>query len=225
MQNNEKQQPSGFRKFFRQKGYYIALGLCLVAIGVSAYVFMAGVDAEKNLLNEPSLSVATKAEKPGEKKVSLTHEDTAAVMNPDDAVREAAEQVRVWPVGGSTQVGYSMEKLSFNETTQDWRTHDGMDLCAVSGEPVLAASAGTVSAVFDDEYLGTTVCIAHEGGYVSQYSNLAPMPTVSVGQNVEAGQVIGAVGTSALLEISQQPHLHFSIACNGKSVDPAEFFA
>lgn len=227
MQNNENQSSGSFRKFFRQKGYYVALALCIAAVGVSAYVFVSGVMAEKRELQEPSLSVATKAELP--KKTVKT--ETAAlpeaeqVMSSDETVAEAAASVRVRPVSGEEQAGYCMDRLSFNETTQDWRTHDGVDLCAVSGEPVLAASGGTVSAVYDDEYFGTTVSIAHEDGFVTTYSNLAPMPTVSVGQAVEAGTVIGSVGTSALLEITQQPHLHFAVSCNGESVDPSDFFA
>ena len=49
------------------------------------------------------------------------------------------------------------------------------------------------------------------------------MPTVTVGQRVSAGQTIGAVGASAMLEIAQEPHLHFAVTKNGVSVDPMEF--
>ena len=77
--------------------------------------------------------------------------------------------------------------------------------------------------VYDDEFLGTTVVINHPDGHVSQYSNLAVMPSVSAGDSVEAGQTIGAVGETALLEIADEPHLHFAVYANGDTIDPAEF--
>ena len=220
------------RTFLREKGYYIVLFLCLAAVGISGYVFVSGAIAEKNALQEPALSVQTQAtvpqtaQKPAQQSADTTPREAAqetAAMSRDDEVRAQAQAVRVWPVSGTQTQAYSMEALSWNETTHDWRTHDGMDLAALAGEPVMAASAGTVSAVYDDEYFGTTVTIAHEDGYTTRYQNLAAMPTVTVGQRVSAGQTIGAVGASAMLEIAQEPHLHFAVTKNGVSVDPMEF--
>ena len=229
MQNNENRKNGPVRTFLREKGYYIVLFLCLAAVGISGYVFVSGAIAEKNALQEPALSVQTQAtvpqtaQKPAQQSADTTPREAAqetAAMSRDDEVRAQAQAVRVWPVSGTQTQAYSMEALSWNETTHDWRTHDGMDLAALAGEPV---SAGTVSAVYDDEYFGTTVTIAHEDGYTTRYQNLAAMPTVTVGQRVSAGQTIGAVGASAMLEIAQEPHLHFAVTKNGVSVDPMEF--
>mgnify|MGYP004527974217 FL=1 len=232
MQNNENRKNGPVRTFLREKGYYIVLFLCLAAVGISGYVFVSGAIAEKNALQEPALSVQTQAtvpqtaQKPAQQSADTTPREAAqetAAMSRDDEVRAQAAAVRVWPVSGTQTQAYSMEALSWNETTHDWRTHDGMDLAALAGEPVMAASAGTVSAVYDDEYFGTTVTIVHDGGYTTRYQNLAAMPTVTVGQRVSAGQTIGAVGASAMLEIAQEPHLHFAVTRNGVSVDPMEF--
>ena len=124
---------------------------------------------------------------------------------------------------GGTQAAYSVDALQYNATTQDWRTHAGVDLAASVGTPVKAAGSGVVTAVYDDEFLGTTVVINHPDGHISQYSNLAVMPSVSAGDSVEAGQTIGAVGETALLEIADEPHLHFAVYANGDTIDPAEF--
>lgn len=51
----------------------------------------------------------------------------------DDSVREAAASVRVWPVSGEAQAAYSVDALQYNATTQDWRTHAGVDLTAAVG--------------------------------------------------------------------------------------------
>ena len=149
---------------------------------------------------------------------------------PQDTADAAAQtpaaetlSVRVWPVSGERIAPYSMQELSFNATTQDWRTHDGVDLAALAGESVRAACSGTVTAVYDDEFLGTTVVISHPEGYETCYSNLAAMPAVSAGMRVTAGDTIGSVGASALLESASSSHLHFAVRQDGKSVDPARF--
>ena len=49
------------------------------------------------------------------------------------------------------------------------------------------------------------------------------LPSCSAGDSVEAGQTIGAVGETALLEIADEPHLHFAVYANGDTIDPAEF--
>lgn len=233
MQNNENRKNGPVRTFLRDKGYYIVLFLCLAAVGISGYVFVSGAIAEKAALQEPALSVQTQAavpqtaqQKPAQQTADTAPQEAAqqtAAMSRDDEVRAQAAAVRVWPVSGAQTQAYSMQALSWNETTHDWRTHDGMDLAAMAGEPVMAACAGTVSAVYDDEYFGTTVTIAHDGGYATRYQNLAAMPAVTVGQRVSAGQTIGAVGASAMLESAQTPHLHFAVEKNGVSVDPMEF--
>ena len=215
------------RSFFREKGYYIVLALCVCAVGVSGWLFVSGAIAEKKALRQETMSIATSAEEPAknpsaEQKPAPTaaaEEETApAAAMTDESVREAAKNVRVWPVSGSTQAAYSVDALQYNA-----RTHAGVDLAASVGTPVKAAGSGVVTAVYDDEFLGTTVVINHPDGHVSQYSNLAVMPSVSAGDSVEAGQTIGAVGETALLEIADEPHLHFAVYANGDTIDPAEF--
>ena len=238
MQHNDHSETNRFRKFFQEKGYYIVLFLCILAVGVSGYLFVSGAVSEKKALNEPTLSVATSAEIPDagtsggkpaekpstpEKPASTTQEASAEASASMTGPAAETLSVRVWPVSGSTLEGYSMQALSYNETTQDWRTHDGVDLSALVGEPVRAACSGTVSAVYDDEFLGTTVVISHPEGYETVYSNLAAMPAVSAGMQVTAGDTIGSVGETALLESASSSHLHFCVRQNGESVDPAKF--
>ena len=167
MQNNENHpNRRRIRNFFREKGYYIVLGLCVCAVGVSGWLFVSNAVSEKRSLQSETLSIATSAEDPqasrssGGKTAPTTApaaEETApAAAMTDDSVREAAASVRVWPVSGEAQAAYSVDALQYNATTQDWRTHAGVDLTAAVGTPVRAAGSGVVTAVYDDEYLGTT---------------------------------------------------------------------
>ena len=69
------------------------------------------------------------------------------------------------------------------------------------------------------EHLAT---LEHEGGYETTYANLQSKPTVETGDSVSAGQIIGAVGTTAAAE-SGAPHLHFAVSRDGKAVDPRAY--
>lgn len=135
MQTNENHpNRKRIRNFFREKGYYIVLALCVCAVGVSGWLFVSGAIAEKKALRQETMSIATSAEDPAknpsaEQKPAPTataDEETApAAAMTDESVREAAKNVRVWPVSGGTQAAYSVDALQYNATTQDWRTHAG----------------------------------------------------------------------------------------------------
>jgi len=201
------------------KGYYIALVLCAVAIGVAGFLYYRNA-ADPQLQNDPAASpvsgndVEAVATQPGTDPSQTTDPVVADPQKPGK---------RVSPVSGTTVAGFSMEALSYNETTRDWRVHNGMDIAAQEGTPVCAAADGTVYTVYEDESLGMTVVISHGGGYSTRYSSLAQEVSVKAGDTVTAGQTIGKVGNTALLENAIGDHLHFGVSCNGKAVDPVDF--
>ena len=84
-------------------------------------------------------------------------------------------------------------------------------------------TAGTVSAVYTDEKLGTVVEVSHAGGLVSVYANLDSEPMVTQGQRVEVGSVLGRVGSTARSEVGEISHLHFAMRLNGQDADPADW--
>ena len=206
-------ESSGNRRKIK-KGYAVAMALCLVAMGAAGYGILTTV-GETPTPESVSISVAPKPAAPA-KPASAPVEEKPA----DETVREIAAQVTVSPVKGEVIRTFSVDSLSYNETTKDWRLHPAVDIAA-QGQSVMAAMAGTVTEVFDDDYLGTTVVLRHDGGYETRYSNLTAMPTVKVGDTVKAGDVIGAVGDTAILESAEPPHLHFQVMQDGEPVDPA----
>ena len=116
-----------------------------------------------------------------------------------------------------------MDCLSYNETTRDWRVHNGVDIAAEAGTQVLAAADGTVTRVWEDETMGYSVEIRHEGGYTTRYSSLAETIAVEEGDTVTMGQAIGLVGDTALVENGLGPHVHFSVTSQDAPMDPADF--
>ena len=231
MQHNETNGPGRrFRRLLKEKGYYIVLTLCLVAVGVSGYVFFSTAAEQNEELDKQVLSVPVviddPEEKPAEKPAASQREDAPAAEVPQEEaepVDAPVEDTVVLPVSGSCSRDHAMDRLTWNETTRDWRVHNGIDLTAETGSPVMAARAGQVTAVFEDDFYGTTVVIHHEDDYTTHYCSLDPAVLVEAGDTVEAGQVIGAVGTTALLESAEEPHLHFEVYCAGAPVDPTEF--
>ena len=130
-----------------------------------------------------------------------------------------------YPVDGETVAVYAMDSLSYNATTRDWRVHNGIDIAAETGTEVRAAADGTVYTTYVDDTMGTTVVIRHADGYTTKYSSLAEELSVSAGDEVVLGQVIGCVGSTALLESAIGDHVHFSVTHNDEVMDPEEFFA
>lgn len=134
-----------------------------------------------------------------------------------------APRLVVAPLVGEEVAAFSVDELTYNETLGDWRTHDGIDIAAEVGTQVIAACSGVVTAVRDDDMMGTLVTIAHDDGYETTYANLRSSPGVGEGQYVSAGEVIGAVGSSSIAEFSMPAHLHFSVSKDGVPCDPKEF--
>ena len=141
---------------------------------------------------------------------------------PPAAQPTPAALVFTWPVNGTIIADYSVEALAYSETMGDWRTHEGLDLAVSLGTKVTATAAGTVSAIYRDDFMGTVVEIDHGNGLVSRYANLAETPAVKVGDGVKTGTVIGSVGATANLESGLSPHLHFAMYQNGSPMDPRD---
>ena len=129
----------------------------------------------------------------------------------------------VWPVSGTVENDFTGSELVYSKTMSDWRVHQGIDIACDMGTRVLAVTSGTVAEIRQDDLYGTTVVIDHGDGLQSVYCNLSSVPTVSEGEKVSSGSVIGAVGDTADLEIGEVAHLHFELICDGQQVDPADY--
>ena len=216
-----------FGRGFAGKGYYIALILCAAAIGITGYLFYQQPGEEQQVLLQSSerQEVGTVATEENVAVIATEPRDhTIQPIAPSLPVQQKQLQVTA-PVSGETIWGYSMDRLSYNQTTRDWRVHNGMDLAAEEGTPVVAAAEGTVYASFEDDALGTTVVIRHTGGYTTSYSSLSKDVMVKAGDTVTMGQTIGYVGSTALVETTLGAHVHFAVTNQNGAMDPAEFLA
>ncbi len=124
----------------------------------------------------------------------------------------------LWPIPGYTIIT-SPFGMRFHPILHYYRSHNGIDIGAKTGAPVIAANSGTViTASYVGSY-GNVVMIDHGGGIVSNYGHGSKI-LVKVGQVVEKGEVIMEAGSTGL---STGPHLHFEIKVNGKFVNPLPY--
>jgi murein DD-endopeptidase MepM/ murein hydrolase activator NlpD len=233
--------------FVAGKGFYIVLFLCVAAIGISGYYLFStlgssgsdvAADAPVSVVVTPEVTAQVTA--PAVSSDPFPSPTTSASpspsaspsaspsVSPSSAVEQTAADapaasVFTWPVRGEVLSGFSLEVLAYDETMGDWRTHSGMDIAASLGAQVGAIASGTVEQVYDDDLMGTTVVIDHGDGLESSYSNLASTPTVSPGDAVSPGSVIGSVGETALAEQTRKAHLHLELTQDGVAVDPANY--
>ena len=214
------------------KGYYIALILCAAAIGISGYMYYRNANKEEVQLQEPVADAAVSETQEADVAVVVTRPAEEVMGDaPDEDAQPVAAPTQSTvlktcaPVAGQTVSAYAMDCLSYNETTRDWRVHNGVDIAAEEGSVVCAAADGVVYTTYKDDSMGMTVVIRHEGGYTTQYSSLAEDLQVSAGDTVKMGQAIGCVGSTALIETALGPHVHFSVTYRDAQMDPAEFLA
>lgn len=99
--------------------------------------------------------------------------------------------------------------------------HNGLDLIAPTGQPVLAVADGVVSEVTKSRKgFGNVVSIDHGNGYKTRYAHLADIE-VRTGRKVKKGTTIGYVGVSGN---SFAPHLHYEVIRDTVVLDPVHYF-
>ena len=208
------------------KGYYIALALCAVAIGISGYFFFRDSqdDPAALLQNEPSAAVSATDSRPSASTQPL--QTQPAATRPTTPAKDTEQTMKTAaPVKGEVVAEYAMDCLSYNQTTRDWRVHNGVDYAAEAGPEVSAAADGEVYTVYEDDAMGMTVGIRHDGGYTTSYASLAENVAVKAGDQVKLGQTIGYVGSTALLESAVGDHVCFRVLKDDAPVDPAQFLS
>ena len=154
---------------------------------------------------------------------------SATPTTPNDPSSDVGSKLPTFylPVTGKLSAVHDSELQVFSPTMNDYRVHLGVDILAEDASPVYAVADGTVTQIWEDVRMGQCIAIKHNGDAVSIYKNLSTeLPTgIIEGAKVRAGQQIATVGSSAMVEIAEEPHLHFEMTVGGLEVDPLEYFS
>lgn len=145
-------------------------------------------------------------------RIARERAEVATARTRDDA-RAGFAQDFIWPVRGRISGRFGNQRI-YNGTPGS--AHSGMDIAVAKGTPVKAPAAGVVTMAKDLYITGGTILLDHGHGVSSNFLHLSRLD-VEVGDRVERGEVIGAVGASGR---ATGPHLHWGMNWFDVRVDP-----
>jgi murein DD-endopeptidase MepM/ murein hydrolase activator NlpD len=172
----------------------------------------------------PEASAANRLDKLLDLKFDRMKKDLLVDVNDLDILGETLEGRRLllesvpngWPVRGTLSSVFGVRNSPFTETPV---FHQGLDIVARVGTPVMASAPGVVVKSGYEALYGNTVVIDHGAGYRSVYAHLSSC-SVEEGACVNRGEELGKVGSTGR---STGPHLHYEVRVNGLPVNPARF--
>ena len=218
----------------------------LVLGDVTGWQALVGLPLEAQANSKQSLVVERAGREPSTLKFAVGHKQYAIQrltvkpgqvdLSPEDQARYEVERAHlsqmrktftdaapetlalIQPVEGSRSNTYGQRRF-FNGQSRN--PHNGMDIPAPEGSPVVAAGEATVIDVGDYFFSGNTIILDHGRGLLTLYAHLSAVE-VAVGDKVAAVARVGKVGATGRVT---GPHLHFSVFLNSVAVDPALFLA
>lgn len=205
----------------------LMLAFCIIAL-TSIFTVKANID-KVNKTKDVPVSENAGTEEPsdsGSQKSDPASQVSGKVPTVDSLDSEPAVSNFQFPVkheNAQVTNPYSMDKLIYSVTLDQYMTHCGVDIEAPEDAQVVAVADGTVTAVYEDDRYGTSIEITHPGDIVSVYSNLSTAEMVETGDVVSGGQIIGGVGSTGLFESLEPAHLHFEMLKGGAYVNPGDF--
>ena len=122
----------------------------------------------------------------------------------------------IWPVGGLLSSGFGWRR---DPLTGQRAFHDGVDISAAPGRPVLATASGVVAKVLQYGGLGRAVYVSHGFGVSTVYGHMSRV-LVKPGQRIERGDSVGLVGNTGR---STGYHLHYEVQLEGRATNPLPY--
>ena len=191
-----------------------ATGVALMRrLGVDPRRMLASLD-DGEAMGGPLFALSTDADGSIDPRFSRLGASLSRMSALDQAL---SRMPQVLPAGmDSISSGFGYRSDPF---TRHGSFHPGLDFRGPLGAPIYAAARGSVSFVGQRSGYGNCVEVTHGDGLVTRYAHMSAFRT-HVGQQVVAGQTIGAIGSTGR---STGPHLHFEVRINNRPANPRPF--
>lgn len=222
-----------FKRLRLNRAVYITAVTLLVAVALVVAITVAANRSKKNgadkdngsLITTPSVTTPS-VTTPRPPVTEAPKETDAPVTTPAAPTDVESPLELKLPVEGNLIARHDETAQVWSDTMRDYRVHLGIDIATEENAPVYAAADGVVAQVYEDVRLGYCISIKHSDNVYTVYSNLGAQPAdgIAAGVSVKGGQLIGSVGNSAMVEIAEEPHLHFEMKVEDVSVDPLDYF-
>jgi murein DD-endopeptidase MepM/ murein hydrolase activator NlpD len=136
-------------------------------------------------------------------------------------IRDKRMSEELLPTGRPVEKGWVSSRYGYRNDpfTGKKAFHYGVDVAGKQDSNVVAVASGIVTWAGEKSGFGELVEVRHSGGYVTRYGHNHKI-LVKPGDLVIQGQPIALMGSSGR---STGPHVHFEIARNGKTIDPAKY--
>jgi len=138
-----------------------------------------------------------------------------------------ARVAKLYTQSPDTRIAMPLEDVSRKEVADTWgaprgtgRRHEGQDIFAPKGTPILSATNGYIYQIGENNLGGQTVSVISSGGRVYYYAHLDRYAKgIEVGDRVNTRSVLGYVGTTGNAQ-GTPPHLHFGIYTLTGAINP-----
>lgn len=186
-------------------------------------------DSSSDASNTDTTVVATLTDSGVELLPAETEETASVASNYASSMDELiakysydGEQSLAWPLNGDIVLPYSMDTTVYYATLKTYKCNPGMLISGTEGANVVSAYDGVVETITEDKERGTVVTVNMGNGYTTSYGQLMNV-TVSEGEEVVLGQVLGEVAPVTAYYTEEGTHLYFDMKKDGEPVNPILF--
>ena len=243
----KKYKSKSNRKPTDRVGFYIALSVCLMAVGFAVWSTYTSVsdylkDSKageyssqlvdetlpatsevsstriiEDSTEEPTLSVNNSSGFDITEQKPTEESDVTSELDDLQAVLKVTESM-AYPVKSKHASAQYSEDAVYSMTMKDFRAHPGVDFMAAKGEEVFSMCDGVVSRIYTDQHYGTVVEVSN-AEYKVLYCGVADDVKVKVNSSIKKGDVIATVGDIPV-ESKDPEHIHIEIKVGDKYIDP-----
>lgn len=162
-------------------------------------------------------------DKPPEQQTPVDPPDDNKPQEPDKPTTGDDTVKFVNPVAFET-ASVSHNEIIYNETSDMYYKHQGVDIAVEAGTEVVAMADGTVEQIYLGKTLGNEIVINHGDGLKTVYRFVDAIDGLKAGDTVKQGQKFASVSSAESgSERKDGAHLHLEITLNGKAADPVEY--